>query len=145
MNRDHHRQTDRDNASGNRSGIKRRDLLLSGSSVFAASALIAEALVTATSKPANAQATAPTSTALSSDLIGEIATSSYIYAYPLLIMEMTRRVSTNVADSRQFIKAPMNQFAHVPAFPDATSRTSCGRTPTRSIRCCGSTWRRNPC
>jgi hypothetical protein len=120
MNRDHHRQTDRDNASGNRSGIKRRDLLLSGSSVFAASALIAEALVTATSKPANAQATAPTSTALSSDLIGEIATSSYIYAYPLLIMEMTRRVSTNVADSRQFIKAPMNQFAHVPAFPDAT-------------------------
>ena len=35
-------------------------------------------------------------------------------------MEMTRRVSTNVADTRQFAKAPMNQFANVPAFPDAT-------------------------
>ena len=35
-------------------------------------------------------------------------------------MEMTRRISTNVADTRQFAKAPMNQFANVPAFPDAT-------------------------
>ena len=60
------------------------------------------------------------STALPSDLIGEIATSAYIYAYPLILMELTRRISTNVADTRQFTKAPMNQFANVPAFPDAT-------------------------
>ena len=36
------------------------------------------------------------------------------------MMELTRRVGTNVADTRQFARAPMNQFAHVPAFPDAT-------------------------
>ena len=35
-------------------------------------------------------------------------------------MERTRRASTNVADTRQFGRAPMNQFAHIPAFPDAT-------------------------
>jgi hypothetical protein len=108
------------NASNNREGIKRRDLLLSGSSLLAASALIGDALVTASTKPARAQTTAPSSTALPSDLIGEIATNAYIYAYPLIIMEMTRRVGTNVADTSQFGKAPMNQFANLPAFPDAT-------------------------
>src|ERR1700737_199501 len=33
---------------------------------------------------------------------------------------MTRRIGTNVADTRQFARAPMNWFANVPAFPDAT-------------------------
>ena len=54
------------------------------------------------------------------DLIGDIATNAYIYAYPLILMELTRRIGTNVADTRQFGRAPMNQFANMPAFPDAT-------------------------
>jgi hypothetical protein len=89
MRNDLDRQRDQHKASNNRNDIKRRDLLLSGGYLFAASALISEALVTVTSKPANAQATAATSTALSADLIGEIATSAYIYAYPLIMMELT--------------------------------------------------------
>jgi opacity protein-like surface antigen len=60
------------------------------------------------------------SNALPSDQIGEIATSAYMYAYPLIMMEITRRVSTNVADTSHFGKPPMNQFGHLPAFPDAT-------------------------
>jgi hypothetical protein len=49
----------------------------------------------------------------------EIGVQAYIYAYPMLLMEMTRRVSTNVeAPSGSF--APMNQFAHLRAFPDPT-------------------------
>ena len=100
--------------------VRRRDVLLSGSSLLAASALIGGAFVPATSRPANAQAAAATSTAVPSDLIGDIATSAYIYAYPLILMELTRRIGTNVADTRQFARAPMNQFANVPAFPDAT-------------------------
>ena len=100
--------------------IKRRDVLLSGGSLLAASALMGGALVPATSKPANAQATAATSSAVPADLIGDIAISAYIYAYPLIFMEMTRRIGTNVADTRQFARAPMNRFANVPAFPDAT-------------------------
>ena len=67
MSKDHYRQTDQDNASKNCYGIKRRDVLLSGGSVIAASAFIGEALVIAANKPANAQATAATSAALDTD------------------------------------------------------------------------------
>jgi hypothetical protein len=70
--------------------------------------------------PDGTQVSAATSTALPSDEIGEVATNAYIYAYPLILMELTRRIATNVADTRQFSKAPMNQFANLPAFPDAT-------------------------
>ncbi|MGM4918744.1 DUF1254 domain-containing protein [Tardiphaga sp. 803_E3_N1_3] len=104
----------RDNFSNDRTTVGRRDLLLGGSCALAASTLIGEALVHAT--PAQAQTLA----ALPSDEISEVAISAYIYAYPLILMEITRRVSTNVADASHFGKAPMNQFGHLPAFPDAT-------------------------
>jgi Uncharacterized conserved protein len=100
--------------------VSRRDVLLSGSSLLAALALMGGAFVSATSRPANAQATAAASSGVPADLIGDIATSAYIYAYPLILMELTRRVSTNVADTRTFGRAPMNQFANLPAFPDAS-------------------------
>ena len=103
-----------------RKAVDRRRVLLSGGSLLASSALMAETLDTATSRVANAQASAATSTALPSDQIGDVATNAYIYAYPLIMMELTRRIATNVPDTRQFTKAPINQFAHVPAFPDAT-------------------------
>src|SRR5262245_95365 len=60
------------------------------------------------------------STALAPDQLKEIATNAYIYAYPLILMEMTRRVGTNVSGLGEFGKAPMSQFASLPAFPDAT-------------------------
>jgi hypothetical protein len=103
-----------------RKGVDRRSVLVSGGSLLASSALIGEALNTATSRAANAQVSAATSTALPSDQIGEVAANAYLYAYPLILMELTRRIATNVADTRRFSKAPMNQFANVPAFPDAT-------------------------
>ena len=109
-----------DNDSSDRKGIARRNVLLSGSSLLAASALMSEVLVTATSEPANAQAQPAAPTALPADQIGEVAVSAYIYAYPLIMMEITRRVSTNVADTSHFGRGPMNQFSNVPAFPDAT-------------------------
>ena len=64
--------------------------------------------------------TTAASTDVPADLIGDIATDAYIYAYPLILMELTRRIQTNVADTRQLGKAPMNQFTNFPAFPDAT-------------------------
>jgi hypothetical protein len=64
--------------------------------------------------------TAATPAPLPSDQISELASSAYIYAYPLIIMEMTRRVSTNVVDASHFGKVPMNQLGSLPAFPDAT-------------------------
>ena len=32
------------------------------------------------------------STGVPADLIGDIATNAYIYAYPLILMELTRRI-----------------------------------------------------
>jgi hypothetical protein len=50
----------------------------------------------------------------------EIALEAYIYAYPLVLMELTRRVMTNVAVPDAFGKAPTNRFGHMQAFPDAS-------------------------
>ena len=49
----------------------------------------------------------------------EIAVDAYVYAYPLVMMELTRRISTNVP-APIGSKAPMNTFVHLVAFPDAT-------------------------
>lgn len=62
----------------------------------------------------------PASTqALSADDAREIAADAYIYAYPLVLMELTRRVMTNI-DVPGPRKAPVNQFNHMRAFPDPT-------------------------
>ena len=47
-----------------------------------------------------AQPTAAGPASLPSDQIGDVAISAWLYAYPLILMEMTRRTSTNVAGSR---------------------------------------------
>ncbi len=51
----------------------------------------------------------------------QIAVDTYIYAYPLVLMDITRKVQTNtiIPDTRTK-HAPMNQFYHAPDFPDAT-------------------------
>ena len=49
----------------------------------------------------------------------EIGVEAYVYGYPLVTMEMTRRVMTNVAAS-QATKAPMGQFANLSEYPTAT-------------------------
>src|SRR5579884_3996916 len=55
--------------------------------------------------------------AASPDVAG-LATKAYIYAYPLVMMEMTRRISTNVAAAGA-TRAPMNQFAFLRSYPTA--------------------------
>ena len=51
----------------------------------------------------------------------EIGVQAYVYAYPMVLMEMTRRASTNVP-ALAVPRAPMNQFAHMDVFPDHTFR-----------------------
>jgi hypothetical protein len=102
--------------------VSRRKILLGGTTLAAATVMGSAALKAQQQRPA------AVATALPSNQIGEVAVSAYLYAYPLISMEMARRISTNVADTRQFAKAPMNQFAHVPAFPDATYTDIVGRT-----------------
>ena len=47
---------------------------------------------------------------------------AYIYAYPLVTMELTRRVSTNVA-APEGSKAPMGQFAKLRGYPAVDDHT----------------------
>ena len=48
-----------------------------------------------------------------------IATLAYGYGFPLVLMDVSREVVTAVP-SAEALKAPINQFAHVPEFPDDT-------------------------
>ena len=48
-----------------------------------------------------------------------IAQELYVFAYPLVLMEVTRRVTTNT-ETPQSVRAPMNAFAHLGGFPDAS-------------------------
>jgi hypothetical protein len=50
-----------------------------------------------------------------------LATDAYIYGYPLVTMEMTRRVLTNVAEPVG-TKAPMGQIIKLRQYPDASFR-----------------------
>ena len=55
-----------------------------------------------------------------SDLVGDVedfraASEAYIYGYPLVTMEMTRRVMTNVATAAG-ARAPMGQFVRMRSY-----------------------------
>jgi len=58
---------------------------------------------------------------LTKSQIMDIALESYIYLYPLVLMEVTRKVGTNV-EKPVGMKAPMNSFAHARQFPPADFR-----------------------
>jgi len=56
---------------------------------------------------------------LSTEELREMAADAYIYAYPLVISQVTRNVACNVAEPIG-LRAPINQIAHNREFPDAT-------------------------
>ena len=47
----------------------------------------------------------------------EIAVDAYIYFYPLITMEVTRRQFTNIEPGKEIGKGPMNVFTNVPEYP----------------------------
>src|SRR5215472_2290520 len=49
----------------------------------------------------------------------EIARDAYIYAYPMVLMQLTRQVACNVPKPIG-LRAPINQLAHGREFPDAS-------------------------
>jgi hypothetical protein len=58
---------------------------------------------------------------LSQDDAIKIATDAYIFGYPLVTMEMTRRVMTNVA-TVEAMRGPMGQFINAREYPTAAFR-----------------------
>lgn len=56
---------------------------------------------------------------ISAQEAAEIARDAYIYAYPMVLSEITRRVMTNV-ERPEGLRSPMNQIAHARAVPGAS-------------------------
>jgi hypothetical protein len=52
-----------------------------------------------------------------------IGVNAYLYFYPLITMDLTRKQSTNIQPGKELAKGPMNEFSNVPAFPSADFRT----------------------
>jgi hypothetical protein len=53
-----------------------------------------------------------------------ILKEAYIFGYPLVTIEMNRRVFTNVTHPNEFGYAPLNQFGHKAIFPNPMNRES---------------------
>jgi hypothetical protein len=51
----------------------------------------------------------------------QIAKDAYVYGYPLITMEMTRRVMTNV-NAPEGTRAPMGHWVRMRAYPTAAFR-----------------------
>ena len=60
---------------------------------------------------------------LTTEEANQIAREAYVYAYPLLLTDLTRAVGTNT-EHPSFPNAPINQFAHARAFPDPPFTTN---------------------
>jgi hypothetical protein len=56
---------------------------------------------------------------LTEDQARAISTDAYIYFYPLVTMDVTRKQFTNIEPGKEFGKGPMNAFVNVPAYPPA--------------------------
>jgi len=68
---------------------------------------------------ASAEQKAQVKAKLSPSEVEKLAKEAYIFGYPLVLMDVTRQVSTACPEAGPKC-APMNQFAHLAAFPDHT-------------------------
>jgi hypothetical protein len=110
-----------DTSSINSGAVNRRDILLASTSAAVASALGSAALIQITQAQAQ---TAPggVETTITEQEAHAIGVDAYLYFYPLVTMDLTRKQLTNVEPGKGF-GGPMNMFANVPAYPTAADRT----------------------
>ena len=80
-------------------------------------ALAVFTLICTTALPVSTQAQTPN---VSEQEAYEITKDAYVYAYPLLLMDVFMRQGTNYAEPTGIVtQAPYNQFSHARAFPPA--------------------------
>jgi len=56
---------------------------------------------------------------LTTDQALAIGVDAYLYFYPLVTMDITRKQFTNIEPEKEFGKGPANRFVNVPAYPPA--------------------------
>ncbi|CAG2160477.1 DUF1254 domain-containing protein [Cupriavidus numazuensis] len=84
--------------------------------VKSVAAFVAVFLGAASVAPAFAQGTSEAE-------VREIARDAYVYAYPIVTMDVSMRQSTNVPDANTVpLRAPLNQFAHARTYPRAENK-----------------------
>jgi hypothetical protein len=66
--------------------------------------------------PAHAQA------AISEQEAHAIGIDAYLYFYPLISMDVTRKHFTNIEPGKEFGRGPMNTFSSMPAYPTASDK-----------------------
>lgn len=57
--------------------------------------------------------------AITTEQAHAIGVDAYVYFYPLLTMDITRKQFTNIEPGKEFGKGPMNTFVNVPQYPPA--------------------------
>jgi len=73
--------------------------------------------------PDIAQAQSAQSSSLTAEQTYALAREAYLYAYPIVSMDLTMRQATNVPDGATVnMRAPINQFAHARAYPKADEK-----------------------
>jgi hypothetical protein len=97
--------------------LNRRNALLAGSALVAASTFGSTAILDV----AHAQA-AVTHSAIPEQEAHAIAVDAYLYFYPLVTMDITRKQATNIEAGKEIGKGPMNVFNNISAYPPADFR-----------------------
>jgi hypothetical protein len=72
--------------------------------------------------PDNSPGVLPRAT-LSADEVQKIGVEAVVYGLPLVVMDLTRRASTNVAGPQPNAHAPINQFGNALKYPPASDHT----------------------
>jgi hypothetical protein len=55
------------------------------------------------------------SQAITEEAARAIGVDAYLYFYPLISVDITRKQSTNIEAGKEFGKGPMNTFVNIPA------------------------------
>jgi len=114
-------QDNRDNSSVISGAVNRRHILLASTTLGIASALGSTAVMQITR--AQAQTTqGGAETPITEQEAHAIGVDAYLYFYPLITMDITRKQSTNIEPGKEIAKGPMNMFVNVPTYPPADMR-----------------------
>ncbi|WP_084572700.1 DUF1254 domain-containing protein [Methylocapsa aurea] len=70
-----------------------------------------------------ARAEAPLAAPVTAEEARAIGVEAYVYFYPLVTMDLTRKQLTNIEPGKEMGRGPMNSFVNVPEFPPAEFRS----------------------